>query len=128
MLGENFESFEQWKCLIVLLSGCRAALTDARLKDLYFRLVPVLYAQIEQLPEEFFATDPELAGKNNFVGKSMHDLITTALEPEVSPAIRKRLLKLQGLLVRKFGFKPVQSEQERVIQKFQKLQTSGNIH
>jgi len=101
--------------LVVLLSGCRAALADASLKDLYFRLVPVLYAQIEQLPEEFFAEDPELSGNKNFISKSMHDLLTTALEPEVSVAIRKRLLKLQGLLVQKLGFKPVQSEEERVI-------------
>ena len=81
--------------MVVLLGGCREALTDTRLKDLYFKLVPVLYAQIEQLPEEFFVDDPEMAGKNNFISKSMHDLITNAMEePAVNQAIKKRLTKL----------------------------------
>ena len=44
VLGENFDSFEQWKRLVVLLGGCREALMDAKLKDLYFKLIPVLYA------------------------------------------------------------------------------------
>lgn len=119
MLGENFESFEQWKRLIVLLGGCREALTDPKLKDLYFKLVPVLYVQIEQLPEEFFSEDPDMAGKNNFISKSMHDLMTNVMEePTVNKAIKNRLLKLQSLLVQKLGFKPIQTEQERVIEKF----------
>ena len=54
VLGENFDSFEQWKSLLVLLCGCRRALIDPVLKDLFYRLIPVLYAQVEQLPPEFF--------------------------------------------------------------------------
>ena len=88
VLGENFESFEQWKSLLILLCGCREAMVTSY-RDLYFKLVPVLYAQIEQLPQEFFAET------ENFISRSMTDFIQTSLEPEVSLQIRKRVQRLQ---------------------------------
>ena len=127
VLGENFDSFEQWKSLMMLLCGCREAMATTR-RDLYYRLVPVLYVQIEQLPEEFFVENNEgesnqLSSKaNNFIYRAMNDLIEASLEPEVSPMIRKRMQKLQQLIVDKFGFKPVQTEEQRVLQKFLKTQ------
>lgn len=90
MLGENFESFEQWKSLLILLCGCREAVVRSQRRDLFYRLVPVLYAQVEQLPEEFFAENNEEGGEgmgslnNNFISRAMFDLIQTSLEPEVS--------------------------------------------
>lgn len=125
MLGENFESFEQWKSLVLLLCGCREALLSRR--DLYFRAIPVLYTQIEQLPDEFFAENESGADAsgfcgaphdNNFISKAMNDLIRTSLEqPGVSKHICRRVEKLQGLLTSKFGFKKVLTEEERVIKK-----------
>ena len=84
VLGENFESFEQWKSLIILLCGCRWAMVSQR--NLYFRLIPVLYNIVEQLPVEFFAENNEdcgissIANDNNFIKKAMSDLILTSLE------------------------------------------------
>ena len=112
----------------MLLCGCREAMATTR-RDLYYRLVPVLYVQIEQLPEEFFAENNEgesglvaSSKENNFIYRAMNDLIQTSLEPEVSLMIRKRMQKLQKLIVDKFGFKPVQTEEQRVLQKFMKTQ------
>lgn len=88
-------------------------------KDFYYRLIPVLYAQIEQLPEEFFAentqTDTKGCNNNNFISRAMNELIQTSLDPEVSVQIRRRVAKLQQLLVDKFGLKKVKTEEERVI-------------
>ena len=82
VLGENFESFEQWKSLLMLICSCREAMTTTQRRDLYFRLIPVLYAQIEQLPEEFFIENNESEADskssnhdNNFISKAMCDLI-----------------------------------------------------
>ena len=126
VLGENYDSFSQWKSLLLLLCGCREAMIDKVRRDLFFQMVPVLYAQVEQLPPEFLveaagedAEDinnmPLTDGTNNFISHALTDLIRTALEPEVSPQIRKRVLKLQELLVSKFGMKAVQTEQDRIL-------------
>ena len=88
----------------MLICGSRRAMSDSKLKDLYFRLIPVVYVQVEQLPDEFFS---ENDAENNFITRCMHDLIANALEPEVCQPIRARVQKLQGLLVTKFGFKAV---------------------
>ena len=85
MLGENFDSFEHWKKLLVLISQCRKAISTSH-KDMYFKLVPVIYAQIEQLPEDFF--NAELS-RDNFISKCMHDLISSVCEdPEISIHIK----------------------------------------
>ena len=76
MLGENFDSFEHWKKLVILLSQCKQAIIQTH-KDLYFRLIPVLYAQIEQLPDDFFYAE---LSKDNFICKSMSELIQTCKE------------------------------------------------
>ena len=92
----------------MLICGCRDAMSDPKLKDLYFRLVPVICAQLDQLPQEFFNNDTDLfASDTNFISRAMHDLIATAMDGEVSLQIRNRVLKLQELLVLKLGFKTV---------------------
>lgn len=48
MLGQNLEALEQWKALLCMLTTCRDAIeTD---EELYFKLIPVLYSQLEELP------------------------------------------------------------------------------
>ena len=75
VLGENFESFEQWKSLLILLCGCREAMgPSSPRRDLFYKLIPVIYAQIEQLPAEFFEENGGQDG-NNFISKTMTDLI-----------------------------------------------------
>ena len=55
-------------------------------RNLYFRLIPVLYNMVEQLPVEFFAENNEdcgissIANDNNFIKKAMSDFILTSLE------------------------------------------------
>jgi A1 cistron-splicing factor AAR2 len=44
LLGENYESFEQWKSLTVLLCNCQSALTSPDTSVLFFNLVPVIYS------------------------------------------------------------------------------------
>jgi len=41
LLGQNFDSFEQWKQLVLLLTQCDAALITQY--NLFFKLIPVIY-------------------------------------------------------------------------------------
>jgi len=51
LLGENFDSFEQWKSLTTLLCQCREALqceadgsSSNPTAEMFFRFIPVVYA------------------------------------------------------------------------------------
>jgi A1 cistron-splicing factor AAR2 len=44
MLAQNFESFEQWKAIFVLISDCNQALCIESYEPFFFVFVPVVYA------------------------------------------------------------------------------------
>ena len=69
-MGENLESFEQWKKLVHLLCNCETALRDPFLsKNLFYRFIPVLYEQLRQLPKDFFSDD---LSKVSFINDSLN--------------------------------------------------------
>lgn len=69
-MGENLESFEQWKNLVHLLCNCETALRDPILsKNLFYRFIPVLYEQLRQLPKDFFTDD---LSKVSFINDSLN--------------------------------------------------------
>ena len=97
-----------------MLSNCQQALVKDPTQELFFHLVPVLYAQLEQLPKDFFTAE---LSQNNFISSCMHNFIYNCRHVmEVDRRIRDRVQKLQQLLVRDFGFKPPQSEESRLQQ------------
>ena len=91
MLGQNLEALEQWKALLCLVSTCREAISNG--DSLYFKLVPVVYSQLEELPIDFFVSE-ELAYKgNNFIQYSVTELIVNSRSAPAN--IKARVDKLQ---------------------------------
>jgi len=62
LLGENYESFEHWKDLFVLVTNCDEFLIIN--KDFYMDLIPVIYGQLQQFPKDFFIDN---ISSNNFM-------------------------------------------------------------
>lgn len=62
LLGENYDSFEQWKKLFILVTSCEQYMNES--PSFFLDLIPVMYDQLQQIPKDFFV-DP-LAG-NSFI-------------------------------------------------------------
>jgi len=52
LLGENFQSFEQWKKLLVLALNSESFLEEN--ESFCLDLIPVIYGQLKQFPADFF--------------------------------------------------------------------------
>ena len=55
LLGENLDSFEQWKRMVNLICNCEKGVLDK--PDFFYKAVPVLYEQLKQLPKDFFVAE-----------------------------------------------------------------------
>eukprot|EP00096_Caligus_rogercresseyi_P014423 TRINITY_DN6939_c0_g1_i2.p1 TRINITY_DN6939_c0_g1~~TRINITY_DN6939_c0_g1_i2.p1 ORF type:complete len:105 (-),score=11.21 TRINITY_DN6939_c0_g1_i2:283-597(-) len=52
LVGQHYDSFEQWKNLLIMLCSCDDALT--KYPDLFSCLITDIYFQIKEVPEDFF--------------------------------------------------------------------------
>jgi A1 cistron-splicing factor AAR2 len=109
MLAQNFESFEQWKAMIVLVSSCRNAIDDSSFEELWFCLIPTIYAQLKELPKDFFF---ENLSENNFITDCMSQFIWNCEESSsLAMRVKKRVEKLKKMLVDDYKFIPFQSDE-----------------
>lgn len=91
MLGQNLEALEQWKALLCLVSTCREGIASG--DGLYFKLIPVIYSQLEELPFDFFVSEDLAYKGNNFIQFSATELI---LNSKSAPAnVKARVEKLK---------------------------------
>ena len=87
----------------------------------FFKLIPVFYAQLEELPTEFFATD-SVEYKGNFLAFCLNELHYNSfdmsnLNDQVSVNIKNRVAKLIEMCTREFSFKLDKSDEQRVLDK-----------
>ncbi|CAD7975868.1 unnamed protein product [Amoebophrya sp. A25] len=68
LLGQNYEAFEAWKQLIAILCSCTQLVNRQPL--LYIEFLRVLYAQLQQAPEEFFVLGGFADLQDNFLVQS----------------------------------------------------------
>jgi hypothetical protein len=128
-LGQNYEGFEQWKKIVYLLCHWEEAMTAQR--DLFTSFIPVIYEQLDQLPNDFF--DSEVPGgiyfednkkskttsiQDNFIFESLNTFYEIWMsEPidgrKISKKIKSRAKKLQSLMIDKFGVN-ISTEEERL--------------
>jgi len=89
LLGQNYDSFEQWKKMLVLLCSCDKASREK--EEFFVDFLKVIYYQIQEVPKEFFE---DIVSSDNFLILSIRELseIVTEDYPE---SIRSRLKKLQ---------------------------------
>lgn len=66
LVGNVYEGFEHWKCLLVLL--CRSEDAMRKRKELYLSLITVLYHQLGEVPPDFFV---DIVSQNNFLTSTL---------------------------------------------------------
>merc|ERR1719333_76853 len=98
VLGQNYDGFEQWKALFVLLCSCEEAV--AQKPQLFAELLRVLFAQLSQAPADLF-TDDMLQG--SFVGSCALALVEVCAGQGAPATVRRRCGKFQEMLEQKFG-------------------------
>ncbi|MED6278752.1 hypothetical protein CHARACLAT_027151 [Characodon lateralis] len=66
LVGNVYEGFEHWKCLLAVL--CRSEEAMRRRKELYLGLITVLYHQLGEVPPDFFV---DIVSQNNFLTSTL---------------------------------------------------------
>lgn len=97
LIGNVYEGFEHWKCLLTLL--CRSEESILKRKDLYLGLIAVLYHQLGEIPPDFFV---DIVSQNNFLTSTLQDFFQFAIGPGVDATLRKRAEKFKAHLTKKF--------------------------
>ncbi|XP_015220217.1 protein AAR2 homolog [Lepisosteus oculatus] len=97
LIGNVYESFEHWKCLLNLLCRSEEAILNHR--NLYLHLIPVLYHQLGEIPPDFFV---DIVSKDNFLTSTLQEFFLFTSGPGVDSGLRKRAEKFKVYLTKKF--------------------------
>merc|ERR1712029_818118 len=98
LVGQHYDSFEQWKQMLKLFCQCDQALSDH--PDLYMALIQDLYFQIREVPDDFFL---DIVSSNNFLVNLLTSLFLTAKHNEgIPPRLKDRLEEFRTNLSQKF--------------------------
>lgn len=98
ILGQNYDGFEQWRALLLLLCSCEGAVITR--PELFAELCRVFFAQLSQAPADLFGDD---LTKENFMGSSVLSLIELCDADGLPLKLRRRCGKLRELVQEKFG-------------------------
>merc|ERR1719498_1769023 len=98
LLGQNYDGFEQWKSLLLLLCSCEHAVTTR--PELFAELLRSFFSQLSQAPQDLFGDD---LTKENFLGTCAVSLLEVCDTSDTPPRLRKRCGKLRELVAEKFG-------------------------
>jgi len=113
LVGMNYDSFEQWKQLVILLCSCDAALVES--PDLFIAFISDLYFQMNQVPTDFFV---DIVSSNNFLSSCLNTLFTNIkASTDVLPKLKEKAEKFESHVTRKFGwdFNTVPEDEEPVV-------------
>ncbi|KAI9204343.1 A1 cistron-splicing factor [Polychytrium aggregatum] len=102
LIGQVYDGFEQWKCLIQLLTQCEEALSTHG-STLMAEFVGVLYAQLEECPLDFFT---DAITSDNFIRVALLAFMRIMQEnASIAPTIlTTRTEKLAAFVQQRFGW------------------------
>jgi len=112
VLGQNFDGFEYWKEVVLLLSGCQSAII--KYEEMYSEFIRILFTHLQKAPEDFFMDD---LTSSNFLTRSISDLLEIC-EDAASQKIRQRAQHLAALVQKRFGctWQELDDEQPTVVE------------
>ncbi|KHN72383.1 Protein AAR2 -like protein [Toxocara canis] len=98
LMGQVYESFEQWKRLIHLLCSCSKALTTY--SNLYMALLPVIHFQLKECPKDFFV---DIVSRDNFLTTVLSRLFANIEDSESADAsLKEKSEKFKNFLTKRF--------------------------
>ncbi|XP_071111198.1 protein AAR2 homolog [Haliotis cracherodii] len=97
LIGQNYDSFEQWKKLVHVLCTSEEALCVHT--ELFLQLVTVLHFQIRDIPEDFFV---DIVSQNNFLTSTLQEFFSNLQSNPVDGNLKRKGLKFCDHLTEKF--------------------------
>ncbi|XP_059143984.1 protein AAR2 homolog isoform X2 [Physella acuta] len=97
IIGQNYDSFEQWKKLVHLL--CTSSDAIVKYPDGYLSFITMIYFQIREIPSDFFV---DIVTSNNFLTSTLHEFFQNLLSESVNASLKTKGLKFQKHLTERF--------------------------
>ncbi|XP_067678735.1 protein AAR2 homolog [Haliotis asinina] len=97
LIGQNYDSFEQWKKLVHVLCTSEEALSVHT--ELFLQLITVLHFQIRDIPEDFFV---DIVSQNNFLTTTLQEFFSNLKSNPVDSNLKRKGLKFCDHLTEKF--------------------------
>ena len=99
VVGQNYDSFEHWKCLVRLLSSCDEAI--AKHPQLFMNYMTVLHFQTREIPEDFFV---DIVSRENFLVQTLHNFLENLKDSECPQNLKDRGIKFRDSLQKRFNW------------------------
>ncbi|KAH9524957.1 a1-alpha2 repression [Bulinus truncatus] len=96
-IGQNYDSFEQWKKLVHLL--CTSSDAILKYPNAYMDFITVIHFQIREIPSDFFV---DIVTCHNFLTVTLHELFQNLLSDNVDSKLKKKGINFQKHLTEKF--------------------------
>lgn len=100
LVGQNYDSFEQWKLVVAMMCGCNTALL--KYPQLFLQFMSDLHFQMAEVPDDFFV---DIVSQNNFLVQSLTDLFENIKSNEEALGkLSERAISFENHLTKKFGW------------------------
>jgi len=99
LIGQNYDSFEQWKKLVHLLCTSEEAIVQN--PSTYLLFITSLHFQIREIPSDFFV---DIVSSNNFLTTTLHELFQNLESEGVDETLLKKGHSFRKHLTDKFGW------------------------
>ena len=113
LVGMNYDSFEQWKRLVVMMCTCDDGLV--KYKSLFLEFITMLYFQMKEVPSDFFV---DIVSSSNFLSSCLNSLFSNVKNSEeVDSQLKEKAKKFETNVTKRFGwdFTPDMSEDDPVV-------------
>ena len=97
LIGQDFDSFEQWKILVHLV--CTSGEAVELYPQSYLSLISVLHFQIREIPSDFFV---DIVTSNNFLTSTLYELFQNIANENVDKNLQKKSKDFEKHLTEKF--------------------------
>lgn len=97
LIGQDFDSFEQWKKLVHLVCTCGEAIN--LYSESYITFISVLHFQIREIPSDFFV---DIVTSNNFLTSTLYELFQNIANQNVDKKLQKKSKDFEKHLTEKF--------------------------
>ncbi|GFS07362.1 protein AAR2 homolog [Elysia marginata] len=97
LIGQDFDSFEQWKKLVHLV--CTSGEALKLYSEAYLSFISVLHFQIKEVPSDFFV---DIVTSDNFLTSTLYELFQNIASQNVDKKLQKKSKDFEKHLTEKF--------------------------
>lgn len=100
LVGMNYDSFEQWKRLVVMMCSCDEGLV--KYQALFMDFITVLFFQMKEVPTDFFV---DIVSSSNFLSSCLNSLFSNLRNSaDVDAQLKEKAKKFEANVTKRFGW------------------------